>query len=96
MFRGVIAHVVAFGLGQDLEKCRIAVRYPMAEGKAANEDRDTGQDGIEEIEGPHCTNTNEVEQRALNAQVRERLMQAFEDSICAVLLLRFGWHNFLV
>jgi hypothetical protein len=68
----------------------------MAEGKAANEDRYTRQDGVEEIEGPHCANTNEVEQRALNAQVSERLMQALEDSICAVLLLRFVWHNFLV
>jgi hypothetical protein len=68
----------------------------MAEGKTANEHGDTGQDGVEEIEGPHCANTNEVEQRALNAQVSERLMQALEDSICAVLLLRFVWHNSVV
>jgi hypothetical protein len=38
----------------------------MAEGKTANEDGDTGEDGIEEIEGPHCSDTNEVEQRAFH------------------------------
>ncbi len=32
----------------------------MAEGKAANEYGDTGEDGIEEIEGPHCSDTNRV------------------------------------
>ena len=59
----------------------------MAEGKTANEDGDTGQDGIEEIEGSHRADADEVEQRALDAQVGERLMQALEDSICAMLLL---------
>jgi hypothetical protein len=49
---GVIAQLVAFGLCQDAEERRIAVRYPMAEGKTANEDGDTREDGIEEIEGP--------------------------------------------
>jgi hypothetical protein len=38
----VITQLVPFGLGQDAEECWIAVRYPMAEGKAANEDGDTG------------------------------------------------------
>jgi hypothetical protein len=46
----------------------------MAEGKTANEDGDTGEDGIEEIEGPHRTYADEVEQSALYAQVGERLM----------------------
>ena len=68
----------------------------MAEGKTANEYGDTGEDGIEEIEGPHCADTNEVEQRAFHAQVGERLMQALEDSICAMLLLCFVWHKSLV
>ena len=68
----------------------------MAEGKTANEDGDTGEDGIEEIEGPHCADADEVEQRALHAQVGERLMQALEDSICAMLLLWFVWHKSLV
>ena len=95
LLRGVIAQPVAFGLGQDAEECRIAVRYPMAKGKAANEDGDTCEDGIEEIEGPHCANTNEVEQRAFDTQVGERLMQALEDSICALLLLWLVGHKFL-
>jgi hypothetical protein len=67
----------------------------MAEGKSANENRDTGEDGIEEIERSHRADADEVEQRALHAQVSERLMQALEDSICALLLLRLVWHKFL-
>jgi hypothetical protein len=59
----------------------------MAEGKAAYENGDTGEDGIEEIERSHRADADEVEQRALHAQVSERLMHALEDSICALLLL---------
>jgi hypothetical protein len=58
----------------------------MSEGETANENGDAGEDGIEEIEGPHRANTDEVEQRAFHAQVGKRLMEALEDSICAVLL----------
>jgi hypothetical protein len=65
----------------------------MAKGKPANEDGDTCEDGIEEVEGPHGTDTDEVEERALNAQIGERLVQTLEDSICAMLLLRFVWHK---
>jgi len=61
LLRGVVAQLVAFGLCEDAEECWIAVRYPMAEGKAANEDGDPGEYGIEEIEGPHCADTDEVE-----------------------------------
>ena len=96
LLRGVIAQSVAFGLCEDAEECRIAVRDPMAEGKAANEDGDTGEDGIEEVEGAHGADADEVEQRALHAQVRERLVQALEDSICAMPRLWFVWHNSLV
>jgi hypothetical protein len=68
----------------------------MTEGETANEDGDTRKDGIEEVEGPHRSDAHEVEQRTLYAQVRERLMQALEDSICALLLLWLVWHKFLV
>jgi hypothetical protein len=68
----------------------------MAEGKAAYEDGDPSEDGIEEIEGPHRSDADEVEERTLHAQVGERLVQAFEDSICAMLLLRFVWHTLLL
>jgi hypothetical protein len=95
LLRGVIAQLVPFGLCEDAEECRIAVRYPMAEGKAAYEDGDTSKDGIEEIEGPDCSNANEVEQSAFDAQVGERLMQALENSICAMFLLCFVWHKSL-
>jgi hypothetical protein len=52
LFRGVVASLVAFGLCQDAKERRIAVRYPVAEGKTANEDDDTREDGIEKIGGP--------------------------------------------
>src|ERR1700679_3226427 len=68
----------------------------MAEGKAANEYGDTCEDGIGEIEGPHCTNANEVEHRALHTKVSERLVQTLEDSICAAFLLCFVRHMILV
>jgi hypothetical protein len=67
----------------------------VAEGKAADEDRDAGEYRIEEVEGPYCADADEIEQSSFNAQVAKRLMQALEDSICAVLLLCFVWHNSL-
>jgi len=77
------------------EECRIAVRYPVAEGKAADENRDASKDRIEEIEGSHRADADEVEQCALHAQVRERLMQTLEYPVCALLLLWVIWHKFL-
>jgi hypothetical protein len=65
----------------------------MAEGKAANENGDAREDGIEEIESPYSADAHEVEERALNAQVSQRLMQALENPICALLLLPFVCHN---
>src|SRR5713226_4981590 len=93
LFGRVIAQFVSFGLRQDAKKRRIAVRHPMPEGKTAYEDGDTREDGIEEIEGPHRADANEVEQCALDSQEGERLMQTLEDTICALLLLRLVWHN---
>jgi hypothetical protein len=58
----------------------------MSEGETANENGDTCQDGIEEIEGPDRADADEVEQSALHAQVGKRLMQALEDPICAMRL----------
>jgi hypothetical protein len=95
LLRGVIAQLVPFGLRQDAEERRITVCYPMAESETANEDGDTREDGIEEIEGTHRPYADEVEQRTFYAQVRERLMQALEDSICAMLLLFIVWHKSL-
>src|SRR5437899_3259353 len=92
----VVAKFVAFGLCQDAEESRVAVRHPVAKGKASNEDGDTCEDGVEEIEGSHRAHADEVEQRAFHAQVGERLVQALEDSICAMLLLCFVWHNSLI
>jgi hypothetical protein len=67
----------------------------MAEGKAANENGDTCEDGIKEIEGPDRSDADEVEESTFHAQVRKRLVQALEYSICAMLLLWFVGHKFL-
>jgi hypothetical protein len=68
----------------------------MAESKTANEYGDAGEYGIEEVEGPHCADAYEIEKSPFDAQVGERLMQALEHAICAMLLLRFIWHKPLV
>src|SRR5271168_5003415 len=96
LFRSVVAQFVAFRLCEDAEKRWIAVRYPMTESKTANEHGDAGQDGVEEIEGSHRADADEVEQSALDAQVSERLVHALEDSICAMLLICVVWHKALV
>jgi hypothetical protein len=67
----------------------------MPEGKTPTKYGDTREDGIEEIEGAHRPYADEVEQRTFYAQVRERLMQALEDSVCAMVLLFFVWHKSL-
>jgi uncharacterized protein YcsI (UPF0317 family) len=96
LFGRVVAQFVAFGLREDAEECRIAVRYPMAEGKTPDEYGDTGEDGIEEIKGPDRADAYEVKQRPFHAQVGEWFMQALEDSICAMLLRCFVWHKSLI
>jgi hypothetical protein len=89
LLRGVIAQLVPFGLCEDAEEGRIAVRHPMAEGKAANEDSDTCEDGIEEVEGAYGAHTDEVEERPFDSQVSEWLVHALKDSVRATLLLWF-------
>jgi hypothetical protein len=96
LLRGVIAQLVAFGLCEDAEEGRIAVRDPMAEGKAAYEDGDTGEDGIEKVEGAYCSDGDEVEKGAFHPQVGEGFVKALEDSICAMFPLWFVGHKFLV
>jgi hypothetical protein len=68
----------------------------MTEGEAPDENCDAGQNGIEEIEGAHRADTNEIEQRTFHAHVRERLVQTLKDAICTVFLLRFVSHIVLV
>src|SRR5580704_5086129 len=93
LFRSVVAQFVAFRLCEDAEKRRIAVRYPMTESEAPNENGDAGQDGVEEIESSHGADADEVEQSALDAKVGERLMHALEDSICALFRTCDIWHK---
>src|SRR5579862_717824 len=65
----------------------------MAEGKTANKYGDAGEYGIEEVEGAHCADAYEIEESPFDTQVGERLMQALEYSICAMLLLWLVRHN---
>jgi hypothetical protein len=74
----------------------VARRHPMTKSESPDEDSNASQDGIEEIESSHRSDAHEVEKRPLDAHVRERLMQALEHSIRALLLLRFVGHKFLV
>src|ERR1039458_3154258 len=90
---GVVAELVPLGLGQDAKECRVAVCHPVTECKAADENGDAAKNAVEEIEGAHGTYADEVKQRALDAQIRERLMQALEDSICANCLLLLFRHR---
>jgi len=88
----VIPKFVALGLRQNSEERRVTVGDPMTECEATNEDGDTGKDGIEQIERAHSTYADEVEERPLNAQISERLVQTLENPICAAFLLRFVGH----
>jgi hypothetical protein len=72
-------------------------RFGVFVGKAPNENSDAREDGIEEIEGTHRADADEVEERALHTQVSERLVQTLKDSVRATLLLLcFVWHISLV
>jgi hypothetical protein len=77
----VVTGFVAFGFGEDAKKGRVAVGDPLAECEAADKDRDSSKDGVEEIEGAYCGDAHQVKQRALYPQIGEGLMQALEDAV---------------
>jgi hypothetical protein len=88
----VVAEFVALGLRQNSKEGRITVSDPVTKREAANKDGDTSENGIEQIEGTDSTHADEVEERPLNTQVGERLMETLEDSVCTTLLLCFVGH----
>src|ERR1700744_5165339 len=92
LFCGVVARFVALGLRQDAKKGRVARSHPMPEGKSTDEYSDPGQDGIEEIEGADCTHADQVKERALDTQVGERLVQAFEYAIGSLAVCFYVCH----
>ena len=65
----------------------------MTECESADKDGDAAQNAVEQIEGTHSAHADEVEQRALDPHVGERLMQALEDSICASILVILFRHK---
>jgi hypothetical protein len=77
----VLAGLVSLRSGENLEECRIGIRHRVAEGESAEEDGDAGQQTIEEIEGAYRRDADEIEQRPLDAQVREGFVQALKDPV---------------
>src|SRR5882762_4380396 len=77
------------GCEETLDRCSL----PNGQRQSRRQDSDAREDEIEEIEGSHCADADEVEQRAFHAQVGERLVQALEDSICAMCLRCFVRHK---
>jgi len=63
---------------------RIVARHS-GEAGATDKHGDPRQDGIEEIEGPHSADADEVKQSPLHAQIGEGLMQALKHPVCAML-----------
>lgn len=64
----------------------------MAEGEATDKHSNAGDKAVEEIEGAYGSNTDKVEQGALDTEIREGLVQAFEYPVppagCRVCLHR--------
>jgi hypothetical protein len=93
---GIVAQLILFGLGEDAEECRVAVRHPMPKGESTNENGNACKDGIEEVERTHCADAYKVKQGALDAYIGEGLMQAFEDPIGSSGLRLHGCYKPLV
>jgi hypothetical protein len=58
----------------------------MAESESADKHGHCREQAIEEIESTHGPNADEVEERALDTEVRERLVQALVDSVSSSLV----------
>jgi hypothetical protein len=65
----------------------------MAENESTDEYRDSGENRVEEIECANRADTDEVKQRAFDAQVSEGLVQTLEDPVAALLGCDLTWHK---
>jgi hypothetical protein len=83
LFRGVIASTELFTPGEYSQHCRISVRYPTTKRVSTDEDNHSSQETLEEVENGNCPDTHEIEESPLDTQIRERFVQAFEDSVPA-------------
>jgi hypothetical protein len=63
----------------------------VTEDATADEDHDSPDDGIEEVEHSHGGHRNHEKQGAFDAHVSEGLVQTLEDSVMA--LLSNFWHK---
>jgi hypothetical protein len=54
----------------------------MAKGKSSEENSDSGDNAVEEVESSYGAHADEIKQRPLDAQIGKGLMQALEDPIC--------------
>jgi hypothetical protein len=73
---GIVPALVPLGFCEDSEKRRIAARHPAAKNKSADEDSYASEQTVEQVECTHGSNANKIEQRTLDAQIREGLVQA--------------------
>jgi hypothetical protein len=81
----VVPALETFRLRENAEKRGIAIRGPMAEDESADKHGHSREQAVEEIEGSHGADADEVEKSALNTEVRERLVQALVDSVSSSL-----------
>src|SRR6266702_1910773 len=79
----VIACLVLFRFRQDAKKSGIASGHPTPEGKPARKKEQPGDQTVEQVEGTDSGHTDEEEQRSFYPEVREGLVQALVDSVCA-------------
>src|SRR5581483_9782722 len=82
-FCRVIAGLEAFALSKDAEHRRVSIRDPTPKDETAHENHDARKKTLEKIEDADCADANKVEDSALDAQVREGLVKALEDSVLA-------------
>jgi len=68
-------------MSKDAQHRGVGVGYPATEGVSANEHDDACEKAFEEIEDAYCANTDEIEDGALNTQIRKGLVQALEYAI---------------
>ena len=77
----VVARAEALALREDAQHGWISTGYPAAKRVASDEHDDPSQQTFKEIENADGSDTDEIEEGSLDAQIGEGLMQALEDAI---------------
>ena len=83
MLGRVIPCLVLFRFRQDAKKSGIASGHPAPESEPAREEEQSGDQTVEQVEGADRGCTDEEEQRPFYPEVREGLVQALVNPVCA-------------